>query len=364
MRIVVNDIAASYGGALTILRQFYEYIRGHDSDNEWIFILSEPHIEETDRIKVLLRPDIKASGLKKLLFDLFTGRYYIDSLEPDVVLSLQNIITFGVKAPQLTYIHQSIPFADARRFSLLKRDERATAVYQRLIGRIIKASAQYADGVIVQTEWMREAVAEQSRTGKAKIIAARPDIPPLPDASRYIPFNGSSFFCPTNGEVYKNIGAVTAACRALRREGITDFRVALTLEQGSVNDPNIDCIGYQDRVGMAHRYASSVLLFPSYIETIGLPLAEARRFGAPIIAADRRYARETLEGYDNAYYFDPFAPCGPAELMKSAVMGEMQRTDVNTENKQTPPAESGWKKVYEYILGFKCNKHSAPRNRR
>ena len=122
MRIVVNDIAASYGGAMTILRGFYEYICETDKENEWIFLLSDKYFEETDNVKIIVRQDIKNSGLKKLGFDLFTGKKFIDDLKPDVVFSLQNIITFGVKAPQCTYIHQSLPYTKMKKFSFFKRE--------------------------------------------------------------------------------------------------------------------------------------------------------------------------------------------------------------------------------------------------
>ena len=48
--------------------------------------------------------------------------------------------------------------------------------------------------------------------------------------------------------------------------------------------------------------SAAALLFPSTIETLGLPLIEAASFGLPIIAADVEYAREVLEGYKGVVY--------------------------------------------------------------
>ena len=110
MRIVVNDIAASTGGAMSVLRDFYSCVCEHDHENEWIFLLNARYFEETENVKIIALPEIKASGFKKLIFDFVTGREYISRLKPDVVFSLQNIITFGLKVPQIAYIHQSIPF--------------------------------------------------------------------------------------------------------------------------------------------------------------------------------------------------------------------------------------------------------------
>ena len=76
MRIVVNDIAASKGGALTILKDFYNCVKENDTENEWIFLLGDNLLEETDNIKVITLPHIKSSWAKKLLFDRFTGKKF------------------------------------------------------------------------------------------------------------------------------------------------------------------------------------------------------------------------------------------------------------------------------------------------
>ena len=57
------------------------------------------------------------------------------------------------------------------------------------------------------------------------------------------------------------------------------------------------------REQMAQRYSESILLFPSYLETVGLPLLEAKQYGAPIIASDCAYAHETVGEYENVSYF-------------------------------------------------------------
>lgn len=41
-------------------------------------------------------------------------------------------------------------------------------------------------------------------------------------------------------------------------------------------------------------YAKSILVFPSHIETLGLPLLEARAAGCRIVASDIAAAREAL----------------------------------------------------------------------
>lgn len=66
-------------------------------------------------------------------------------------------------------------------------------------------------------------------------------------------------------------------------------------------------------------YTRSVLLFPSYIETFGLPLLEARMSGSPILASDCPFSHEILDDYDGVSYFDPFRPEELAALMKQCL---------------------------------------------
>ena len=59
----------------------------------------------------------------------------------------------------------------------------------------------------------------------------------------------------------------------------------------------------------------SVLLFPSYIETFGLPLLEAKTIGSPIIASDTPFSKEITSNYNNVNYFDYSDEIKLAKLM-------------------------------------------------
>ncbi|MBQ0083935.1 MAG: glycosyltransferase [Clostridiales bacterium] len=344
MRIVVNDIAASSGGAMAILKQFYQYVRDNDKSNEWIFLLSDSYLEETDNIKIKVITSVKKSGLHKLWFDFVSGSRFINSLKPDIVFSMQNILTFGVKAPQYVYIHQSIPFQHQKNFSLFIGSERPVAIYQHLIGRIIKLSAKKSDGFIVQTEWMkREVLSSINNTGK-KCLAAFPDVPGFKvDASKISAER--LFFYPTNEESYKNISAIEEAVNILKTRNLNDYRVVLTIKKE--NTDNFEYSGRLNFEQMCEMYSKAVLLFPSYIETVGLPLLEAMQFGAVIFAADCDYAHETIGDYKNAYYFNPWKPDELADLMQKYLNGEIKR-EIGISGIQK---KSEWSRVFDFLLG-------------
>ena len=344
MRIVVNDIAASTGGAMTVLRDFYAAVCAGDKENEWIFLLNDRYFEETDNVKIRTLSEIKRSGVKKLLFDFFTGKRYIESLAPDVVLSLQNIITFGVKAPQLVYIHQSIPFQRVKKFSFFCKRERKLAVIQYLIGGIIKLSAQKSDCVIVQTKWMKDAVCRMCRLPEEKVITSLPTVNPV-ETSDTVPFDRTAFFYPTASAIYKNNACIRKASEMLNEKGIA-HTVTLTLppEQSA---ESILCTGRLPYEQVLEYYRKSTLVFPSYIETFGYPLAEARQTGTIVLAADTPFAREVLDGYENAYFFDPFRPAELARLMEQVTIEEIVKKDIAPDNKT---ASQGWETVLEQVL--------------
>jgi glycosyltransferase involved in cell wall biosynthesis len=69
------------------------------------------------------------------------------------------------------------------------------------------------------------------------------------------------------------------------------------------------------RVLYLYQYATA-LVFPSFIETFGLPLTEAASFGLPIIVADLPYAREVLKGYEGV----TFIPYNDPEAWGKAIL--------------------------------------------
>lgn len=348
MRIIVNDIAASKGGAITILKQFYDFIKENEDRNEWIFLLGENYLEETEKIKVKSFPQIKKSRTKRILFDCFTGKKVIESYNPDVVVSLQNIITFGVKAPQIVYIHQSIPFQKVKNFSFLKKNERSIAFVQHIIGKFIKASAKRADKVFVQTEWMRRAVAQKTKIREDKIFTAFPNVE-LFDKDNTLEKN-NRFFYPTGSAIYKNTGLIVEACNLLNQEGIDDFEVRLTLSEGTVKHKNIKCIGYVDRNQLKKEYQSATLIFPSYIETVGLPLLEARSCSTRILASDMPFSHECLEGYEKVGYFKPFDSIALKNLMMNVMKGTFSYKDADP--RKTHKKKTSWQDLYKEILAL------------
>ncbi len=345
MKIVVNDIAASTGGAMTVLKDFYNCVCENDKENEWIFLLSDKFFEETDNVKIISMPEIKKSPVKKVLFDFFTGKKFINKLNPDVVFSMQNIITFGLKVPQIIYLHQSIPFQSVKKFSFFKSDERKLAFIQYFIGAIIKLSVKKCQGVIVQTQWMKDAVCKKCKISADNIFQIPPVVKEISHLRTPSAFDKTTFFYPATFASYKNHKCIFDACNIINQKNI-NYSVTLTIPE-TYSRSNINCIGkipYEDVIA---NYNKSTLIFPSYIETFGYPLTEARKMGSIILASDCAFSHEALKDYENAYFFDPFNAHELANLMQKVISGEISKKEcAETFSEQL----DGWKNVMNTVL--------------
>lgn len=67
MKIMVFDVPAETGGALTILKQYHEAAI-KDKENEWYFVISTPNLIESSNVRILRFPWVKKSWVHRMYF--------------------------------------------------------------------------------------------------------------------------------------------------------------------------------------------------------------------------------------------------------------------------------------------------------
>lgn len=312
MKIMVFDVPAENGGALSVLQDFYkEFIL--DKENEYIVVLSLPELKETQNVKVLRFPWVKNSWFHRLYFDYFVAPRLVSEYKVDEVLSLQNVIIPNVRTSQSLFVHNALPFS-TKKFSL--KESKILWIYQNIIGRKIIHSIRKANQVIVQTNWMKNEISCKLNVPSKKIVIKHPKI--NKNVTKFFDQpseNFCTFFYPASSMIFKNHQIIIEACLKLKKEGVSNYKVVLTLaeEENYMTEKiykivkreklPIEFIGALEREEVFDFYTKSVLIFPSYIETVGLPLIEAKMHKTPVIVADCLYSKEILKGYEKALYF-------------------------------------------------------------
>ncbi len=311
MKIMVFDVPAEFGGALTILKQYYKRAV-EDKENEWIFVIGKPELCEKENVRIIRLPWTKKSWLHRLWFDNFYAKKLIKKHNPDKVISLQNTTVKAKGYFQELYVHQALIFSE-KRFSL--KENKKFWIYQNIISKMIFKSIKKADCVIVQTKWMKDSIINTLGKEEEKIKVIAPDAE-FSEGISYKKAPEINFFYPSGKGIHKNHSAIYRAVEILKEKGYTNFNLYLTLEKPEKEQSeNIKFLGYIPKDEVNNYYQKSALLFASYIESFGLPLLEARTYGCPIIASDCSFSREILEEYENAQFFDPFSPKDLAEKM-------------------------------------------------
>lgn len=328
MNILVYSVAADSGGALSVLMDFYKQFK-EKKQNHYYFVVSTPRIEECDNITVLRFPEIKKGWGHRLLFEYIKAPQLVKKYNIDKVFTTTNTIIPFVNKEQVLFLQQCLPFIEYR-FSW--RESKILWIYQNLIGYLIIKSVKKANKVIVQTNWMKRVVACITKENVNKFHIKKTSI----DSNMVKKFSGFQdvpiFFYPAGAFPYKNHILILKACKKLSEQYIFNYKVYFTLTgmeneyaktlKNYVKKYNlpVEFIGIITRENVFNIYSRSVLLFPSFVETVGLPLIEAKAAGCQILAVNMAFSREILAQYPNAYLFDKEDWKNLAKKMESIIL--------------------------------------------
>ena len=330
MKVLVIDVAAEHGGALTVLNQFIDEFKS-DKTNSYVVVVGRLDYEDCDNIHFVKCAWVKKSRIHRLCFDFFYVKRLVEEYKPDKILSLQNN-TFPVRnITQEVYYHNILPLAE-KRFSLF--ESKRIWLYQNVIGRIFKSSLKRASHIYVQANWIKRAMADKWKI-KDDIISVKSaeiNLTLFKNAERHDPISQTILFYPANTALYKNHITLLRACNEVwdKLEDKSRLSLVLTCNRESLpaecqslidkDKTNITFTGRLTPEEVREWYSKSVLVFPSFIETVGLPLKEAAAMNSAIIAADCEYARETLGSYRHVEYFEPFDYSKLAQVIMQGII--------------------------------------------
>ncbi|MGJ0363442.1 glycosyltransferase [Aliarcobacter cryaerophilus] len=359
--IFVNATALITGGGLVTLKQFLENIPEDINFKYFIFCSDYSLQEEYNKKNVkYIYPKYK-TGLKRLYWDMYGFQKWSNDncIKPDLVISLQNTTVkfYNKEIPQISYIMQAIPFVN-KNWNLFKKQERTLWFYKNIYPFFMSMNLGKKHYVVTQSKWIKYEFSNKFNFPLEKIFAIRPVIK-LNDSTEKMNFDKNTFniFCPSSAFIYKNNIEIVNALTYLKLGDydISKIRIHITVNSNDDSvlmntiiknklSDNFNFIGricYQD---MLKFYSScDLVVFPSYLETFGLPLLEAASFGKPILAANEGYAQEVISDYEGAQLLDINSP----EIWAKAILKTLNNSKVY--KKYKADFKESWKDFFQLI---------------
>lgn len=308
MNIAVIDVAASEGGALSILMGFCDALRKvADSKDQWYIVTSIIDIEENDVVHNIKIPDIKKSWLKRIQWEKSGFSELMKSLKIDMVFSLQNTAFPKGDYSQIVYFHNILLLQPAGSFVDFRLYNVGIAIRANLIGPYTRKSWENADRMIVQGESIKRAVSKYYDAEKIDVIPSDVMYKGMDLKAGKI----KGYIYPTSSYSYKNVEALIAAEQKLNSQGI-EVEILVTLN-GTENGyakrvvrlgrkvKGIRFIGVQRREKLFEMYREYGLVMPSKLESYGIPIIEAMMMGTVVTGVRRPYFIELTDHYSRTY---------------------------------------------------------------
>lgn len=338
--IVVNATALDRGGALSILKQFIDNIP--ENENKWLIFCPDNVQISTLKSNVRIEPILEVKPMiKRFWWDAFGLDRWLKTHKVDSIacVSLQNTGFHISKKdiPHFIYYHQSLPFYPYK-WNPFKKEYRTLWFYKNIYPFFIKLFLNKETRVFVQLYYIKQGFVKRFKHPEEKVSVFSPCIASLPNStdSKITLSNSINLFYPAANFFYKNHRVLYEAIKGLE----TNVHLYVTIPSKESNVSSTGKIPF-DEVCWMYRNCDA-LVFPSYIETFGLPLLEAALTGMPIIAADLPYAREVLAGYEGVVFVPHNSPKAWKDAIEKIKKGE-RFTPINISHRPN------WIKLFESI---------------
>lgn len=345
--VAVSAVNIRKGGTLTILRDCLRHLSGLAGEYRIVALVHDRSLCEYPGIEYIEMPWCARSWGRRLWAEYVTmHRVSLDLARQDggrrvwMWLSLHDTTPRVVAEHQEVYCHTSFPFMRVK-FQDLLMDPKIV-LFRFFTGLAYKINICRNDSIIVQQNWFADAMSGMLgvQRDRFRVIPPESAYATLPPAGRVRDGGAPVFFYPGTPDCHKNFETLCRAAMLLESEsGEGRFKVVITIS-GEENRyarflrrrwkkvSSIDFHGFMTKEELFDTYASAdCLVFPSRIESWGLPISEfkAANASAPMLLADLPYAHETA-GPDNGRtvrYFPSADFRALASLMDDVILGRL-----------------------------------------
>ena len=304
-------------------------------------------------------PWVKKSYLFRCYFEWVHCWFLSKKIKPFLWLALHDMTPNVSAKKRVVYCHNATPFYKISKEEF--QSEKKFFLFTLFYKYLYRVNIRKNDFVIVQQNWMKK---EFENAFKIKnVLVAQPDfkINYTSLEKEKNPYQVFTFFYPSFPRPFKNFETACEAAKLLKTKNI-NFQLLLTLtgnenKYASMLKEKYNSIDQVKFIGLQNRNTTleimnnaNCILFPSKLESWGLPLTEAKFFNKNILVADLNYAHETLADYKQACFFPVNDAKKLSELMEKAINNNLHFTISPITNKENY-FFSNWSSLFQFI----CN---------
>ena len=361
--LVISGVGMTEGGILSVLRNVLNASED-ELDASWtiVALVNNKELFENKRVKFLSFPKVKKSWLRRIYFELVSSWYISKKINASVWLSLHDMTSITAAPKQYVYAHNPSSFVKPT-FRDLYFDP-IFFIHSLVYKYVYALNINRNNNVFVQQGWIKSEFEKRYSITNVKI--SRPYASLLENnatSSNNKEKHIKRWLYPTFPRHFKNIEILCEAMHILSMKRNIDICISITIS-GDENRyakwiynrfskvPGVNFIGLQKPKEIERRYMEADgVIFPSLLETWGLPLSEAKERGLKILAANLPYAHETIGKYSNAIFFEPTDPASLAAILEKLSNGDFEHekslgkySSVETENEL-----QGWNELVKFI---------------
>lgn len=319
-KILVNAVSAKVGGARTVVENFALDASLH-KDIEFIFLCGfEKPNNVGENINWIYKPK---SGLSALVFTFFFSIYFYIKYNCDAIISFNNVNSiFPVK--KITYFHQ---------FKVFDSKCKDIKVFVYKLYYFLFCS----DVVVLQTKYVKSLFESKFKNYIGRTEIVWPGVDELFILEQdYGVRKCNTVLVPYTDITSKHKNFLFVEEFALKNPQV---KVLVTAE-GVSNIFNIEFIGIRNKNELKELYASSkFVLFPSLIETIGLPIFESLLSKTCVISCKADYIDSHKEEYSIG-----------DELKVVSHVNDIDMSEFNFLNDYSYLVDSDWKEFIKVKL--------------
>lgn len=350
------------GGIFTILHNCLQKLAAYSQDKELkIYALvndvSKFNFAFSDAIEFIEFPKSKKYWAYRVYYEYFYFKKLSQQLQPDVWFSLHDVTPNVVSKKRFVYCHNPNIF-----YKPTWKDwkmEFKIGFFHLFYKYLYQINIKKNNAVFVQQHWIKKEFEQLFSIDNVYVTTpeyvVENNIVEVKLNSDFI-----HFFYPSFPRSFKNFELIGEAIQLLPDSIKNKIKVHVTLSKNDncyskyiTEKYPLEQLNYTGKLTRAEVFgylkSMDCLLFPSKIETWGMPITEAKGFDKPILLANLPYAKESIGDYDNVSFFDSVNPNELAQLIIEFVSNTIQYQG-NKYTFDTKEQFNDWNSLFDFIL--------------